>query len=229
MSLNVVISSSQVPDGWCFQNWQDSWPFLVTLLSGQVQGNVNTFNLGSTTPSPANQNKPWIRLNADGTPDRIYIYSNGAWISRNPTPVGAITLYDGDESGITTFDGGEAGSITAVAGPMWEKVAELDGRLPMGPGTTANGTVVAVGDTGGEDEHTLITDEMPEHTHKTGVTGQFQSGAQGFFVPYTISTTTDDAQDKATTPTGGGEPHNNLPPYYGIFFIRRTARTHYRI
>lgn len=171
----------------------------------------------------------------------------GAWISLHPLPPGAVMMYEGSEASITTFDGGEAGAVTSISGPMWEKVTQLNARFPVGPGTLPSTAVINVTDTGGEENHELIEEEIPEHTH---LIADPEVGASSLTSPnqvldnqvtdagllnYTLQGKTDEEATVGKTSPFGGDAdgdtvgHNNLPPYYGIFFIRRTARTHYRV
>lgn len=227
MSANVVIETSEVPSTFCHTSWQTTWPTLVGLLSGQLDGNVQSINFGSTVPDAEDRDKPWFRINADGTPDKVYSYSSGNWMALHPLAAGLIMLYDGSEASINTLDGGESGAVTASTGPFWERVTAMDGRFPIGPGTTANGTNILIGGTGGEDEVTLTEDQMPSHTHtfNIGAVGEEETGVH----IDTRQGPDDPARNKTTHSSGGDEPHNNLPPYRGIWFIKRTARLYYRL
>ena len=92
---------------------------------------------------------------------------------------------------------------------------------------------------GGEIEHTLTTAEMPSHTHPAGSSNQnpyFYSfshahsteeadgGWSGSTYKYprvtasgTISETT------SIRAAGGGQSHNNIPPYYAIYIWERVS------
>jgi microcystin-dependent protein len=84
-----------------------------------------------------------------------------------------------------------------------------------------------IGDTGGVAEVTLTTAQMPSHTHTdTGhvhTTGNSATalavspGELPVLVPNPIPATTGSASANLTN-TGGGEAHNNLPPYLVITY-----------
>jgi microcystin-dependent protein len=71
------------------------------------------------------------------------------------------------------------------------------------------------GATGGEDEHTLTTSEIPAHTHT--VKGNDNSGGTS---PYLIGLDTAET-DGSTGSTGGGAAHQNRPPYYEVVWVMR--------
>ncbi len=80
-----------------------------------------------------------------------------------------------------------------------------------------------IGDTGGEADVTLSTDQIPLHSHTIhdgqfgylGIQIQTQSGG---YTPYCIS---DVFGKDGTDDAGGGEPHNNMPPYYTLIYLMR--------
>ena len=81
--------------------------------------------------------------------------------------------------------------------------------------TTASGTI---GQTGGEREHTLTTAEMPAHSHGS-VYSQHAPGSKS----YAWYTTAGSSVAYGAVSTGGGEAHNNMPPYIQVSVWRRTA------
>ena len=99
-------------------------------------------------------------------------------------------------------------------GGTWE--LETEGQVHIGAG--ANYTI---GDTGGEEEHTLIINEMPSHTHTTGIQGSsagaMNAGTSSAQVLFNQSAGVN------TTATGGGQAHNNMPPYIVVNRWHRVA------
>ena len=81
------------------------------------------------------------------------------------------------------------------------------------------------GSTGGEATHKLTVKEMPSHTHtiegqKNDSTGYHHKGSQ---VGHPGITEGGNYWSKATTSTGGGQAHNNMPPYLVVYMWKRTA------
>jgi microcystin-dependent protein len=97
-------------------------------------------------------------------------------------------------------------------------------------GTTANGRVTpdlrsrfvvgagsdyAVGATGGSNTVTLTLNQIPSHSHTYTYRGSSEDGG-GVSSSYWRSTST-----ATTSAVGGGEAHENRPPYYALCFIMR--------
>lgn len=80
----------------------------------------------------------------------------------------------------------------------------------------ASGTI---GQTGGEKTHTLTVNELPAHTHGS-VYSQHADGEKQH--PWYMSST-DGKLAYGTVSTGGGQAHNNMPPYIQVSIWRRTA------
>ena len=122
-------------------------------------------------------------------------------------PIGMIVAFD------TDIDPNE------LYGGTWERIK---GAFIWGidDGETA-------GTTGGEKTHTLTVDEMPAHAHT-------ENGAVMVWNT-TIGNVGADPSRKemvaagavtpsvATSSIGGGQAHNNMPPYYGAYIWRKTA------
>lgn len=83
----------------------------------------------------------------------------------------------------------------------------LTDRFVLGAGNS-----YSVGTTGGESEHTLTISEMPSHSHTIGYNPDGAGG--GGAGPNNVGTIN-------TSETGGGLPHNNIPPYYSLCYIMK--------
>jgi len=111
------------------------------------------------------------------------------------------TTYGGD--GVTTF-----------------QLPNFQGRVPM-----HTGTGFTLGQTGGEQTHTLITNEMPGHTHvpqgstDSGTTviptGSVLAAASGL---YGSATDLVSLSPQTLGVQGSGQPHDNMQPYLTLNF-----------
>ena len=117
-------------------------------------------------------------------------------------PVGSIYLAYNHTSPATLFGG------------TWERISNAFLWAVDSSG--------AIGQTGGEKTHKLTTAEIPSHTHGSVYSGN----ASGDKTLPWLSTSVLGTGDKlaySTIATGGGEAHNNMPPYIQISAWRRTA------
>ena len=101
---------------------------------------------------------------------------------------------------------------SALFGGTWEQIKD---RFLLSAGDTYK-----AGATGGEATHVLTVDEMPRHNHSID-----NLNASGSTTPYM----TVQAQEKKgyggnvqTFFTGGGQAHNNMPPYIVVYIWQRT-------
>ena len=83
----------------------------------------------------------------------------------------------------------------------------------------ASGGTYSVGDTGGEETHTLTIEEMPAHTHVVWRGAPVYYGADS--APHTVANDNDNWSE--TQSAGGSQAHNNMPPYYVVNMWLRTA------
>lgn len=94
------------------------------------------------------------------------------------------------------------------------------GRVPVGVDTTQT-EFNEVEKTGGEKEHTLTYEEMPNHSHK--MIGARAWKEDGTYKWPQDGTTTAAVEDGRTTYEGGGQAHNNMQPYITCYMFKRTA------
>lgn len=79
-----------------------------------------------------------------------------------------------------------------------------------------SGGEYTTGNTGGSKEVTLTVDQIPPHTHPFSQNNEGVSGGGGQVMD---SPASGDGFSPATV--GGGQPHENRPPYYALAFIMR--------
>lgn len=105
---------------------------------------------------------------------------------------------------------------------------DLRGRTIIGvgtgrvyPGGSLYLTQRELGDAGGEENHTLTSNEMPSHSHTiptmagddlnfTNVTGQ---------VPAADSNPNQNVKSVSSGSTGGDQPHNNMQPFFALNYL----------
>jgi hypothetical protein len=114
---------------------------------------------------------------------------------------------------------------STIVGTTWSAIAS--GLFIAGVGTAVDkngtGVTIGVGATNksiGEYTHTLSVAEMPAHVHAFVPISGIKKGGSGPYVssalaPGTILTAI------TSSSTGGGLPHNNTPPVFGMYIWQR--------
>lgn len=134
-------------------------------------------------------------------------------------PIGAILPWAKSISGVPSLP---TGWVECDGSVLSDSESLLDGQtmpdLNAGQNKFLRGAGTS-GGTGGEDTHTLVTGEMPSHTHAISDGGTTpNTGGSGFF-----RTVNSSAAGVATPPSIGGDgAHENKPPYYEVVWIIRT-------
>lgn len=112
-------------------------------------------------------------------------------------------------------------------GGTWE---QLEGRFLLGAGDLkdSNDNIIASytnGDTDGEVNHTLSVNEMPSHNHRVSSGWQSASGIDRLqFAQLSGGYNNNGTGDvQFIESTGGGQAHNNMPPYIAVYMWKRTA------
>ncbi len=107
----------------------------------------------------------------------------------------------------------------------------LQNSVPIGAGQGPGLTIRDLGEIGGASTVTLLTSEMPAHSHQpkcavggggeTAPGGNFWSKPPGKTAPpeYSAGTANSVMKTGVLASTGGDQPHNNMQPYLGLTFI----------
>lgn len=112
---------------------------------------------------------------------------------------------------------------SAIFGGTWARVA--NGRMLVGV-DEGDASFDTARETGGAKTHTLTVAEMPSHSHYAGTLSVERRAAAGTGVGLARGNAT--AVDNygfngAVQANGGGDPHNNMPPYFTVYMFERTA------
>ena len=99
---------------------------------------------------------------------------------------------------------------TLFTGTQWEAIQD---RFLLAASTSH-----PAGQMDGEETHTLTIAEMPSHTHQITFANSALASGNARRTPQTH-----DQDRMETLPTGGGQPHNNMPPYLAVYMWKRTA------
>lgn len=104
----------------------------------------------------------------------------------------------------------------------------LQSRIPLHQGTGSSGSTFILGETGGAEEITLTTQQIPIHNHAplaNTSAGNEPSpinniwAAESVVNQYTSVNPVVQTGSPSMTPTGGSQPHENRQPFLCINFI----------
>lgn len=133
-------------------------------------------------------------------------------------------LYEATEVTINSLVPGEAAGYTSNSFFL----PDLRGRMVVGAGQGVNLTNRPVGSVGGEETHTLTNSELPSHRHtvplrnSSGISGSAQYVLGGATGSVNAVLSTDLQTNSAVTDlTGGGQAHQNMPPYLATNWLIR--------
>ncbi len=211
--------------------------------SGQLLASdgTDTVWIDASTTSVANANNVGTNLNSTNADQFITFVENSS--GNNPIRVDAGIKYNpstnrltagsfaGDGSALTnlTVDGFVSGMII-----LWSGAADaiptgfvlcdgnnstpnLSGRFVVG--YDASNSDYDVNDTGGSESVTLTVNQIPAHTHNINL------AVRAFYQePRNFGVGTDGSANNSedTGSTGGGQSHENRPPYYALCYIMKT-------
>ena len=110
---------------------------------------------------------------------------------------------------------------------------DLRGRFVVGMGRGTGDKEFGFNTTGGASEVALTVDQMPVHRHTVPSDDWNNGGATQFYSPYGIENYRELGYGPEgngaggvcdSAPAGGGNAHNNLPPYYTLAYIIRVEK-----
>ena len=118
-------------------------------------------------------------------------------------PVGAVYISMNNTSPATLFGG------------SWTKV---EGKFLLG-----TSSAYPSGSSGGEETHTLTVNELPSHNHNYYLQRGGNTSERTALLEWANSSQVSGWQPWQTDETGGGQAHNNMPPYLAVNMWYRTA------
>ena len=208
---------------------------------------TDTVWIDANTTSVANANN--VGTNLDSTDADQFVTFVGASSGNNPIRVDAgvkynpstntlkATKFSGDGSLLTNITTGQlqgAGIFVSGMIVLWSGAADaiptgfvlcdgnnstpnLSGRFVVG--YDASNSDYDVNDTGGSESVTLTINQIPAHTHNINL------AVRAFYQePRNFGVGTDGSANNSedTGSTGGGQSHENRPPYYALCYIMKT-------
>ncbi len=238
---------------YCFTTFQKLNVDMFSIAQVISLNGSTFYNIGPNEPDPDKRDFPWWNTNSGQW--FYWNIDVGLWVRPHPVPASSQSriMWIGTENDLQAYDGGDTNPAGDASGPMWSVDHDFDARFPVGPGTmpAPASTVINPGDTGGNNQVTLPVSALPPHQHIVPVcspnsntsdptagqvstvqygigkglgSGNVVDDSAGTYArsfPLTSSTSSD--PPSASPP----DPIDLLPPYRGIFFIKRTSRQFY--
>jgi microcystin-dependent protein len=121
------------------------------------------------------------------------------------------------------------GTVYGGDGKTTFALPDLQGRVPMQPGQGQGLSLRDLGESGGEENVTLLNSEFPVHTHQARASVEpGDNSVPGPNLALTVSTgaaayvsaspSLGAMNAQALSPAGGSLPHTNMQPYLTVFF-----------
>lgn len=202
-------------------------PYPVTSVNGKTGAITGLYDQNNQPPYPVtkiNDKTGEVKLkvvdvsNGESQDSNSYIFIDE---SENPVnifdiiyPIGSIYISVNNVSPSTLFGG------------TWEQLKDI---FLLGAGNR-----YALGSTGGEEKHKLTIAEMPPHSHNVRASATWgEEHTLPAWSPYVKDGTITDAgadgktdkffMYKLALDEGGGDTHNNMPPYLAVYMWKRIS------
>ena len=127
----------------------------------------------------------------------------GGWTDNHPYPVGSIYMSVNNTDPSTLFGG------------TWEQIKDMF--------LLSAGDTYAAGSTGGEAQHTLTVEEMPEHQHSLHYRSIYSGDGSTSAITSKSYSSGSTSKENGAIATGGGQAHNNMPPYLAVYVWKRIS------
>lgn len=122
MAKPVTVSIANPAPEDCPASFSELITLLRALVSGSLEGDFESFVIGSDTPSVDDQDTIWFKLDGAGRPLGPFIYYGGNWRRVYSGRPNQITMYSGDPA--VDFDASGLGII----GGNWDGWALMNGN-----------------------------------------------------------------------------------------------------
>jgi microcystin-dependent protein len=243
-SLNV----GNLPQGFCPTTYQAMVNGIGQALSVSIP---SASGITISAAKPSDSSNVWYQIDSLGRFLRMYLFGQGSWLSAHPLASGLTMWWFNALPNFATFDGGDGNAIGPASGAMWQQAKDGNGVLieaafPVTAGALPSATVLSIGDSGGEELHTLTLAELPTHYHflantdSTGAGGVPSNNLTNTAFPfvcwqnllnytYNLTGTTTVPSLGESSSVGNGNPNNNMPPYVVGYLLQRTTRQFYSV
>lgn len=217
--------------------WKDEAGNVIQVTSlGTLRGELVALQKGNkaTRDGISSPHEGMMFLRTDIDPGAIDVYESAAWVRRVGPRVGQVEIWTGSVAVTTGYLDARPGwalcngdTVNGYATP------NLSGRFVVGY-NPADADYLAIAETGGEKTHTLTEAELAAHDHKMfkwETPGAHSNLAEqgdsvistsvntGGDATYRLGESTGTRDTGDTSEEGGGDPHENRPPYYTVAYI----------
>jgi hypothetical protein len=179
---------------------------IITAICGMTHP---AYAVGKTAGLPCVDQPGMIQTVASDAADDLLACVGGTWHSMiygSSTPSGAIEAFN-----------------LAACPSGWVDIPALAGRTVIGVGSGAGLTPRNLGDSGGQEMHTMTLAELVPH-QVTMTFGASDKGGKGNGYAYSDNaggSTVLAVYNKTSNSVGGGNPFNVMMPYYALLYCMK--------